>query len=59
MSLFQSAQIASADAYIESLHPIGYGQPSDVANAVLFLAGDAARWVTGAELVTDGGATAT
>lgn len=50
---------ASADALIESLHPLGYGQPSDVANAVLFLAGDAARWVTGAELVTDGGATAT
>lgn len=50
---------ASADAMIESLHPLGYGQPSDVANAVLFLAGDASRWVTGAELVTDGGATAT
>ena len=50
---------ATADALVQSLHPIGYGQPSDVANAVVFLAGDAARWITGAELVTDGGATAT
>lgn len=50
---------ASADVYVESLHPMGYGQPSDVANAVLYLASDAARWTTGAELVIDGGATAT
>lgn len=49
----------AADALIESMHPIGYGQPSDVANAVLFLAGDASRWMTGAEVVIDGGATAT
>jgi NAD(P)-dependent dehydrogenase (short-subunit alcohol dehydrogenase family) len=30
-----------------------------VANAVLFLAGEASRWMTGAEVVIDGGATAT
>jgi 3alpha(or 20beta)-hydroxysteroid dehydrogenase len=50
---------ASADAMIESMHPIGYGKPSDVASAVLYLASDAARWTTGAEIVIDGGATAT
>jgi NAD(P)-dependent dehydrogenase (short-subunit alcohol dehydrogenase family) len=50
---------ATADALLQSLHPLGYGQPSDVANAVLFLAGDASRWITGAEIVTDGGASAT
>jgi NAD(P)-dependent dehydrogenase (short-subunit alcohol dehydrogenase family) len=49
----------AADALVESMHPIGYGQPSDVANAVLFLAGEASRWMTGAEVVIDGGATAT
>lgn len=34
------------------------GEPRDVAAAVLYLASDAARFVTGAELVVDGGLTA-
>lgn len=41
-------------------HPIGrLGEPQDIANAVLFLASDAAGFVTGAELVVDGGLVAT
>ncbi|MBD0839773.1 MULTISPECIES: SDR family oxidoreductase [unclassified Streptomyces] len=31
------------------------GEPEDVADAVLWLVSDAARWVTGADLVVDGG----
>ncbi len=31
------------------------GEPEDVADAALFLASDAARWITGADLVVDGG----
>ncbi len=50
---------AAADALVGSMHPLGYGQPADVANAVIYLAGDASRWTTGAEVVVDGGATAT
>lgn len=50
---------ATADALVQGMHPIGYGEPADVASAVLFLAGGASRWITGAEIVTDGGATAT
>lgn len=36
-------------------HPLGLGQPDDVAWAALYLAGDEARWVTGVALPVDGG----
>lgn len=49
----------AADAMALSMRPIGFdGQRSDIASAALFLAGDASRWITGAEIVIDGGATA-
>jgi NAD(P)-dependent dehydrogenase (short-subunit alcohol dehydrogenase family) len=45
--------------YVESIkaaHPIGrLGQPSEVANAILFLASDEASFITGAILPVDGG----
>ena len=34
------------------------GVPRDIANAVLFLASEESAWMTGAELVVDGGFTA-
>jgi NAD(P)-dependent dehydrogenase (short-subunit alcohol dehydrogenase family) len=37
------------------LHPLGFGKTIDVANACIYLLSDAARWVTGANLVVDGG----
>ncbi|WP_106916920.1 SDR family NAD(P)-dependent oxidoreductase [Chryseobacterium aurantiacum] len=36
-------------------HPLGIGTPEDVANACIFLLSDAARWITGSNLVVDGG----
>lgn len=39
-------------------HPLGLGKPEDVANACLFLLSDASRWITGSNLVVDGGYTA-
>ncbi|MES0875016.1 glucose 1-dehydrogenase [Sinimarinibacterium thermocellulolyticum] len=48
-----------AQAALLALHPIGrFGEPADVAAAVIYLASDAARWVTGAELSVDGGVVA-
>ena len=43
---------------IESLHPLGLGKPEDVANACIFLLSDASTWVTGTNLIVDGGYTA-
>lgn len=40
-------------------YPVGrFGQPEDVADAALFLSSDAASFITGTELVVDGGLTA-
>ena len=49
---------ATAEAAFKAGHLLGFGAPADVANAVIYLASDAARWITGTELVLDGGYTA-
>jgi NAD(P)-dependent dehydrogenase (short-subunit alcohol dehydrogenase family) len=50
------------DAFREKLaqkHPVGHvGQPEDIAYGILYLASDEAKFVTGSELVIDGGYTA-
>ena len=38
-----------------SMHPLGYGQTEDIANACIYLLSDAAKWVTGTNLIVDGG----
>jgi NAD(P)-dependent dehydrogenase (short-subunit alcohol dehydrogenase family) len=45
-----------AKAYMAGLHPMGrVGQPSEVANAVIWLSSDSASFVTGETLMVDGG----
>lgn len=39
-----------------NLYPLGrYGAPDDIAHAMVFLLSDASAWITGTELVVDGG----
>lgn len=49
----------AARAAAAAAHPVGHmGEPDDIAFAVVYLACDEAKFVTGAELVVDGGYTA-
>lgn len=47
-----------AMANIEKLHPLGFGEPKDVAQSIVFLLSSASQWITGTNLVVDGGYTA-
>ena len=42
----------------EKKYPLGYGEPSQVANPIIFLLTEASSWITGQNLVLDGGRTA-
>ncbi len=54
-----SAHPDEARRALEALHPVGHlGDPIDVAYGVLYLASDESAFVTGSELVIDGGYTA-
>jgi NAD(P)-dependent dehydrogenase (short-subunit alcohol dehydrogenase family) len=46
-------------ANVSAMHPLGHlGEPQNVADAVVFLAGDRSAFCTGSELVVDGGLSA-
>jgi len=40
---------------IIDMHPLGLGKPEDIANTCTFLLSDASRWITGTNLIIDGG----
>jgi NAD(P)-dependent dehydrogenase (short-subunit alcohol dehydrogenase family) len=50
---------AAARVSLDALHPLGHiGEPDDIAWACVYLASNEAKFVTGTELVVDGGYTA-
>lgn len=53
-SAVYSKDLESLNRIIQ-LHPLGLGKTEDVANACLFLLSEAARWISGTNLVVDGG----
>lgn len=40
---------------IVDMHPLGLGQPEDIAKAILYLLADTSKWITGSTLRIDGG----
>lgn len=54
-----AVDLAAAREEVGRLHPLGHmGEPDDIAWGIVYLASDESRFVTGAELVIDGGYTA-
>lgn len=57
--LRQQGDVEAGRNELDSLHPIGHvGEPEDIAYGILYLASEESKFVTGSELVIDGGYTA-
>lgn len=57
--LREQGDVAQGRKALDALHPIGHvGEPDDIAYGAVYLASDESKFVTGAELVIDGGYTA-
>lgn len=41
----------------EKKYPLGYGEPTDVAEATVFLLSNKSKWITGSNIILDGGFT--
>jgi len=56
MKSFSELPIESVDKIVNS-HPLGLGKPADIASACLYLLSEESGWVTGSNLIIDGGFT--
>lgn len=57
LTTFITDDTKNAESYLEQIPLSRFGTPSDVGQAILFLVSDAAGWITGVNLVLDGGQT--
>jgi NAD(P)-dependent dehydrogenase (short-subunit alcohol dehydrogenase family) len=46
---------AAVDAEIRRMHPLGLGEPEDIAWAAVYMASDESKYMTGSPLLVDGG----
>ncbi len=57
--LRSQGDVAEGRRALDAMHPVGHvGEPDDIAYGIVYLASDESRFMTGAELVIDGGYTA-
>jgi len=57
--LGETGNLDAGRSVLDGLHPLGHvGEPDDIAYGVLYLASNESKFVTGSELVIDGGYTA-
>ncbi|MCQ4814656.1 SDR family NAD(P)-dependent oxidoreductase [Cloacibacillus evryensis] len=56
-SIFENYGKGEFDKEMDSVQYLGMGSPIDIANAIVFLLSDAAKFITGTELIIDGGYT--
>lgn len=57
-NLLETIAVNKEQLEIDELrYPFGYGEPIDVSYAVIYLLSDASKWVTGTNLLLDGGLT--
>ncbi len=57
--LKSQGDVAEGRKNLDALHPLGHvGEPDDIAYGILYLASEESKFVTGTELVIDGGYTA-
>jgi NAD(P)-dependent dehydrogenase (short-subunit alcohol dehydrogenase family) len=54
LQMFQDLPKESVNK-IKEMHPLGFGNPNDIANLAAFLISDLSRWITGSNLIIDGG----
>jgi NAD(P)-dependent dehydrogenase (short-subunit alcohol dehydrogenase family) len=52
--LFQSLSVENI-ASIEKMHPLGLGRVEDIVRTINFLLSEDSRWITGQNIVIDGG----
>lgn len=55
--IIQQKEVQTESAYQESekKYPLGFGQPDDVCSLIMFLLSNEAKWITGSNIIIDGG----
>ena len=55
INIERSSILPEREERLRIAHPLGIGSPIDAANAIGFLLSDKSKWITGTEMVVDGG----